>query len=76
MLIRSSLMTGLVKLLCPQPVEVHLHYEIWEYCQSTSKVQASVLQNPRLTCSHPLKHDTTDPALTLQEFMPVLQGQC
>ena len=25
-----------------------LHYEIWEYCQGTSKVQAQVLQNLRV----------------------------
>ena len=25
-----------------------LHYEIWKYCQSTSKVHASVLQNLRV----------------------------
>ena len=37
----------------PQRTCIHLacrpgHYEIWEYCQSTSKVQASVLQNLRV----------------------------
>ena len=33
----------------PQSKRVHpataIHYEIWKYCQSTSRVQASVLQN-------------------------------
>ena len=27
-----------------------MHYEIWKYCQSTSRVQAYVLENLRVQC--------------------------
>ena len=28
-------------------MQLAVHYEIWEYCQNTKKVQASILQNPQ-----------------------------
>ena len=28
------------------------HHEVWKYCQSTSRVQAEVLQNLRLCMAH------------------------
>ena len=36
---------------CVAQSRAHPHYEIWEYCQSTSKVHAQVLQNLRGTRS-------------------------
>ena len=35
---------------CSTIVTLSMHYEIWKYCQSTSKVHASVLQNLRVQC--------------------------
>ena len=29
-----------------------LHYEIWKYCQGTSRVQAEVLQKLRVRCPY------------------------
>ena len=28
-----------------------MHYEIWKYCQNTSRVQAQVLENLRVSCA-------------------------
>ena len=36
----------------PNAIGAPMHFEIWKYCKSTSKVQGKVLQNLRVPCAN------------------------